>query len=160
MGATSSKDNNFYQGGAAMNKLTKFDPFEEMRALQRQFFGDNWGGSLADVANIAPATDVYTHDDKEMVVEAHLPNFEEKDVDVNIDNGALVISAEKREKEEDKKKKYVVRESTSSFYKRILLPEHADDDKVDAHLENGVLTVTVPFKELPKPKKINIKKKR
>ncbi len=143
-----------------MNKLTRFDPFEEMRALQRQFFGDDWGRPLAEVANTMPATDVYTRDDKEMVVEAHLPNFEEKDVDINIDNGALVISAEKREKEEDKQKKYVVRESSTSFYKRILLPEHADDNKVDAHLENGVLTVTVPFKELPKPKKIDIKKKR
>jgi HSP20 family protein len=143
-----------------MTKLTRFDPFEEMRALQKQFFGDDWGRPLADVANIMPATDVYTRDDKEMIVEAHLPNFEESDVDINIDNGALVISAEKREKEEDKKKKYVVRESSSSFYKRIMLPEHADEDKVDAHLENGVLKVTVPFKELPKPKKISIKKKR
>ena len=144
-----------------MNKLTRFDPFEEMRALQRQFFGDDWGsGLLASAANIAPATDVYVNDDKEMIVEAHLPNFEEKDVDISVDKGALVINAEKHEKEEDKKKKYVVRESSSSFYKRIMLPEHADEDKVGAHLENGVLTVTVPFKELPKPKKIDIKKKR
>lgn len=143
-----------------MSKLTKYDPFEEMRALQRQFFNDNWSSPLADAINNMPATDVYTKDDKEMVVEAHLPNFEEEDVDISIDKGALVIRAEKREKEEDKKKKYVVRESSSSFYKRLLLPEHADEDKVDAHYENGILTVTVPFKELPKPKKINIKKKR
>ena len=143
-----------------MNKMTRFDPFEEMRSLQRQFFGKEWDDLLSSAGQMMPATDVYTKDDKELIVEAHLPYFDEKDVDISIDKGALVIRAEKHDKEEDKKKKYVVRESSNSFYKRIMLPEHADDEKVDAHLEDGVLMVTVPFKELPKPKKINIKKKR
>ncbi len=143
------------------NKLQRFDPFQELRELQRQFFGDGWDDSMFSTAkNMLPATDVYTKDDSEMVVEAHLPHFDEQDVDISVDKGALVIRAEKHEKEEDKKKKYVVRESSSSFYRRIQLPEHADEEKIDAHLENGVLSVTVPFKELPKPKKISIKKKK
>jgi HSP20 family protein len=140
-----------------MTGIIKFDPFEEMRALQRQFFGDDW--AAASAIQLA-ATDVYTEDDKQLIVEAHLPHFEEKDVDISVDKGMLVIRAEKHEKEEDKKKKYVVRESSSSFYRRVRLPEHADDDNIGAHLENGVLKVTVPFKELPQPKKISIKKKR
>ena len=143
-----------------MSKLVRFDPFEEMRTLQRQFFGNDWEDSLSSINRLMPATDVYTKDDKELIVEAHLPHFDDNDVDIRIDNGALVINAEKHDKEEDKKKKYVVRESSNSFYKRVQLPEHADEDKIDAHLEDGVLKVTVPFRELPKPKKVSIKKKK
>lgn len=139
--------------------IVKYDPFEEMRSLQRQFFGDDWfsGGPLKAVQ--LATTDVYTNDDKELVVEAHMPNFAEKDVDVHVENGALVITAEKHEKEEDKKKKYVVRESSSSFYRRVMLPKHADQEAIKAEMHEGVLTVTVPFKELPQPKKIAVKAK-
>ncbi len=140
-----------------MNKLTRFDPFAELNALQRQFFGDDFFTPLKGLA--IPTTDVYTNDDKELVVEAHLPNYEQDDIDIHLDDGSLVISAERHEKEEDKKKKYVVRESASSFYRRIHLPERADADNINAHMEDGVLKVTVPFKELPQPKKIAIKAK-
>jgi HSP20 family protein len=51
----------------------------------------------------------------------------------------------------------MVQESTSSFYRRMALPRQADGDKVDAQFDNGVLKVIVPFKELPKPKKVAIK---
>ncbi|MBW3568555.1 Hsp20/alpha crystallin family protein [Candidatus Parcubacteria bacterium] len=141
-----------------MSNLVRSDPFEEMRALQKQFFGDDLFASPFKGLTV-PTTDVYTDDDKQLTVEAHLPNFSEKDVDVHIDKGALVISAEKREKEEDKKKKYVVRESSSSFYRRIALPERADENNISADMKEGVLKVVVPFKKLPEPKKIAVKSK-
>ncbi len=140
-----------------MTNLVPFDPFSELQALQRNFFGDDW---LMPTRRMhLPTTDVYTEDDKQLVIEAHLPNFDSKDVDVHVDGGALVISAEKHEQEKDKTKKYVVRESSSSFYRRIQLPKAADVDKIDGDMKDGVLKVVVPFKELPAPKKIAIKKK-
>jgi HSP20 family protein len=139
-----------------MTKLTKYDPFSELRAMQRHFFGDDWLMPLTSVNT--PTTDVYTTDnEKELVVEAHLPNFEQDDIDIHVEDGALVIQAEKHEKEEDKKKKYVVRESSSSFYRRIQLPQRADADDVEAHMEDGMLKVVVPLTPLPKPKKIAVK---
>lgn len=137
-----------------MNNLIRYDPLAELNALQKQFFGDDWLSPFKGVT--IPTTDVYTNDGKELVVEAHLPNFAQDDVDIHIDNGALVIQAEKHEKEEDKSKKYVVRESSSSFYRRIQLPERADSDNVNAHLDSGILKVTVPLTPLPEPKKIAI----
>lgn len=140
-----------------MNNLVPFDPFSELQALQRSFFGDDF---LTPVKRMhLPTTDVYTEEDKQLIVEAHLPNFDEKDVDVHVDNGALIVRAEKHEQEKDKTKKYVVRESSSSFYRRIQLPKIADVDKIDADMKDGVLKVLVPFKELPAPKKITVKKK-
>jgi HSP20 family protein len=133
--------------------LVRFDPFAELGALQRRFFEDGMFSPLQGVRR--PTTDIYTEDDNKLTVEAHLPQFDEKDISVDIDEGALVIQAERHDKTEDKKK-YVVRESSSSYYRRIALPDQADEGKIDANFAKGVLTVTVPFKELPTPKKIAI----
>jgi HSP20 family protein len=144
--------------GDYMSKLVRFDPFADLDALQRQLFDIGDTDPMRTVH--MPTTDIYTNDDKEMVVEAHLPNFKDEDVNVSVDDNYLVIQAEKYEKEEDKKKKkYVVRESSSSLYRRIYLPERANGDAIQAHFDNGLLKVTVPFKELPKPKKIMIASK-
>ena len=144
-----------------MSSLVKWDPFAELSVLQKQLFGDDWMTSFKGV-NI-PTTDVYTKDNQ-LKVEAHLPNFEQDDINIQIENNALVISAERHEKEEDKDKKYVVRESSSSFYRRIALPERANVDKIEANLDDGVLKVSIPLTPLPEPKKIAIaassKKKR
>lgn len=140
-----------------MSSLVKWDPFAELATLQKQFFGDDLASAIKGV-NI-PTTDVYTKDNN-LVVEAHLPNFEQKDVNIAVENGALVISAERHEKEEDKDKQYVVRESSSSFYRRIALPKRADSDNINASLDDGVLNVTVPLTPLPEPKKIAISSKK
>ena len=140
-----------------MSNLIKWDPFAELSALQKQFFGDDWMSPLKGV-NI-PTTDVYTRDDN-LVVEAHLPNFEQDDINIQIEDGALIISAERHEKEEDKAKSYVVRESSGSFYRRIALPKRADAEKIEAELDEGVLTVTVPMTPLPEPKKVAISAKK
>lgn len=144
---------NYNERRNIMSNLAKWDPFAELSALQKQFFGDDWMTSFKGV-NV-PTTDVYTKDNQ-LKVEAHLPNFEQDDVNIQVENNALVISAERHEKEEDKDKKYVVRESSSSFYRRIALPERANTDKIEAHLDDGVLKVSVPLTPLPEPKKIAI----
>ncbi|WP_426319909.1 Hsp20/alpha crystallin family protein [Microbacterium sp. E-13] len=133
--------------------LVRFDPFAELRALTRDLFD---GGGLRTMPGRMPTTDVYTEDDKALIVEAHLPNFDEQDVSVDVDRGALVIQAQRHEKEEDKKKKYVVRESTTSFYRSILLPEQADEKEITATFDHGVLKVTVPLAESAAPRKIAI----
>jgi HSP20 family protein len=140
-----------------MNKLTRYDPFAELNALQKQFFGNDWLSPLKSI-NI-PTTDVYTNENNQLIVEAHLPNFQQDDVNIQVDDSALVIQAERHEKEEDKSKKYVVRESSSSFYRRIQLPERADKDKIEAHLDDGILKVAIPMTPLPEPKKIAIESK-
>jgi len=139
-----------------MSNLVRWDPFAELSALQKQFFGDDFMSPLKGM-NI-PTTDVYTKNN-EMVVEAHIPNFNQEDVNIQVENNALVVSAERHEKEEDKDKKYVVRESSSSFYRRIQLPDRANADAIEAHLDEGVLRIRIPLAPLPEPKKIAISAK-
>ncbi|MBI2592157.1 Hsp20/alpha crystallin family protein [Candidatus Saccharibacteria bacterium] len=101
--------------------------------------------------------DVYTEDDKQLVAEVHAPGFTKDDIDISVHEGMLEVKGHKEEKEEDKKKRsYMMRQSSSSFYRRIALPRQADSGRVKANFDNGMLKVTVPFKELPKAKKIAI----
>lgn len=133
--------------------LVRFDPFMGLDPLRREFFDD---GLFRALRGRLPTTDVYTEDDKALVVEAHLPNFDEKDITVDIDKGTLVIQAERHERDEDKKKKYVVRESSSSFYRSIVLPEQAEEGGISADFSKGILKVTVPLTQAATPKKIAI----
>jgi len=138
-----------------MSNLIKFDPFAEIQALQKQFFSDDWFSPIKSMQ--MPTTDVYTsNNDKELHIEAHLPNFEQKDIDISVDKGSLIIRAERHEQEKDKDKKYIVRESSTSFYRSIRLPEAADENSIKAKMKNGILKVSVQFKDLPTPKQIAI----
>ena len=75
-------------------------------------------------------------------VTAELPGLDEKDVRVEIANGVLSISGEKKSESEDKDRRFSER-YYGRFERRIPL-EDVDEDKVTASFKNGVLTVTVP----------------
>lgn len=144
-----------------MNGLVRFDPFRELGSLHKQLddmFNSFWSDNLSTLKGGMPATDVYTEDDKQLVAEVHAPGFSKDDIEVNVHDGVLEVKGHKQEKEEqkDKQRSYMMRQSSSSFSRRIVLPRHADADKVQANFENGMLKVVVPFKELPKPKKVAI----
>lgn len=142
-----------------MNELMRWDPFKDLSSLHRQLdnmFSDFWSGETPWRGNM-PAMDVYTEDDKQLVAEVHAPGFTKDDIDISVHEGMLEVKGHKEEKEEDKKKRsYMMRQSSSSFYRRIALPRQADSGRVKANFDNGMLKVTVPFKELPKAKKIAI----
>ena len=80
--------------------------------------------------------------DKEVKVVADLPGLDEKDVQVELANGVLVIKGEKKIETEDKDLMFSER-YYGRFERRIPL-EDVDEDKVGASFKNGVLTVTLP----------------
>lgn len=142
-----------------MNLVRWNDPFAGLTNMHSQLddMFNNFFGSMPSAQNI-PAMDIYTEDDKSLVAEVHAPGFGKDDVEVSVHNGVLEIKGEKHAKEEgkDKKRSYMVRESHASFYRSIALPKYADADNIAADFTDGVLKVTVPFKELPAPKRIAI----
>lgn len=145
-------------------KIVRFsDPFAELSALHSQLdemFNEAFGQTSTQMTNM-PFMDVYNEDGNQLVAEIHAPGFNKDDVSVSINQGMLEIKGEKKEKEEqkDKKRNYMVRESSESFYRRIALPKQADADNIAAEFDNGILKISVPFKELPKPKQIKISAK-
>lgn len=132
-----------------MSNLSRFNPLAplaDLASLQREFFGDDPFGLVRSAS--VPTTDVYEKNGT-LFVEAHLPNFDRDDVKVNVEDGHLVISADRHEKSEDADRKYVVRESSTSFRRRISLPDGVDTTAISGSLDDGILTVEIP---LPKPK--------
>ena len=90
-------------------------------------------------------------------IHADLPGFTKKDINIETENNQLVIQAKKDEKDKQKEKNYLRKERRSIYYKRILsLGSEVDTQKINAKLEDGVLTILLPKKEKSLPSKINI----
>jgi HSP20 family protein len=145
-----------------MELVKRSRPSTGIRSLHDQIddmFNDFFRGSgLGSLTQSFPSLDVYNEDDKNMVVELQAPGYEEKDIDLSLQNGILEIKAQRQAKEESdgKKRGYMIRESSSNFYRRIVLPEYIDEGKVNAELDKGILRITIPFVERPEPKRIKI----
>ena len=78
----------------------------------------------------------------EIKVTAELPGLDEKDVDIRLSDGVLVISGEKKTETEDKNRLFSER-TYGQFERRIPL-DGIDEEKVSASFKNGVLLVTLP----------------
>ncbi|MDH5463500.1 MAG: Hsp20/alpha crystallin family protein [Nitrosopumilus sp.] len=94
------------------------------------------------------------------VVTADMPRIKKEEINLNVGDDYVDISAEHKESEEEKKKKYLRKEhSEISIHRRMSLPERVKPADVKAKLNNGILTVEIPKeKPTPQPKstKINI----
>ena len=105
----------------------------------------------------APAVEIYEKGD-DLVVRAELPGVEKNDIEVNVEDGVLVLKGErKRSSEVEEAKVYRVERSYGSFVRRFSLPRGLDASRVSAALENGVLEITLPKADEAKSKKVEIK---
>lgn len=106
--------------------------------------------------DFTPSVDVW--DDKDNIyVEADIPGVEQKDINVNLKDNALTISAKKEEAKEEKKKNYYRAERyQGSFYRTMQLSSSVDESKIKANYKNGVLKLIFPKKEKEKAKEIKI----
>ncbi|WP_167108802.1 Hsp20/alpha crystallin family protein [Sphingomonas oligoaromativorans] len=84
--------------------------------------------------------------EKELRIIAELPGLDEKDIDIEVEEGALTIRGEKKAEVEDRERGYSER-SYGRFERRIGLPRGIDRDKTSATFRNCVLVVTLPRTE-------------
>ncbi len=145
-------------------KREESNPFallrREMDDLFDNFFQgfemEPFGGRLGA---FSPDIDV-VENEREIKVKAELPGMDEKDIDVSVNEDALIIRGEKKEEQEDKGKDYYRMErSYGSFTRTIPLPAEVETDKVEAKFRKGVLTVVLPktAKAVEGTKKIAVK---
>ncbi len=106
------------------------------------------------LANISETKDYF-------IISAEMPGMDKGDLEVTIHDGMLEIKGEhKEEKKEEEKGELIRREYRSaSYYRAFNLPEYIDEDKIDASLDKGVLTIKVPKIEPPEPEKKKIEVK-
>jgi HSP20 family protein len=120
----------------------------EMNRMFDQFFDDPFTllsiPSMRSVSDFMPRIDV-SETDAAMQVTAELPGMEEKDIQISLENDALVISGEKKSDVEEKGKSYHRVERTYGSFQRVIpLVGDVQEDKVEASFKNGVLHVTLP----------------
>jgi len=104
----------------------------------------------------APAVDIY-ETDKEIVMKAELPEMQEKDIDIKVEDNILSITGERRMEKEVKEENYHrIERAYGSFNRSFTLPRTVDRENIKAAYKDGVLKVTLPKKEEVKPKQIKI----
>lgn len=148
-----------------MNVLTRWNPYREMLSLRDQMdrlFEDTfslfpsaqnrfqmpriWGLDL----DVSETDEAYT-------VKAAVPGITPEELDITLTNNVLTIKGELEAAEEQEGEVYHMRELRyGSFSRSLTLPEQVNADEIEAHVENGILTVLVPKSEESKPKRIPV----
>ncbi len=134
-------------------KLSR-DPY----SLARELLGWDpfYGGRQASA--FAPTFEV-KETNEGFVIKADLPGVDEKNLDVNLHNGVLTVAGHRDAEERREGETYALYERQyGSFTRSFALPDVADGDRIDAKLDNGVLTLAIPKKSEAKPRKISVKK--
>jgi HSP20 family protein len=126
---------------------SRWDPFRDFGELTRWF-----DSAVPQVWS--PSADV-RETDTEYVLDVELPGVTRDDITVDLTGNRLAITGELKEQEQEGRYHRRTRR-TGKFSYRVLLPRGVDGDKVEAALENGVLTVRVPKSETAQPRRIEI----
>ena len=142
--------------------VTRWDLFAGINSLQNQvnrLFEDTFHrgrSSQADLAAWAPAVDIY-ETENELVVKADLPEVQEKDLDIRVENNTLTIRGERKFIREVTEENYLrVERAYGTFTRSFSLPNTVNTEGIQADYQNGVLTVKMPKREESKPKQIKI----
>jgi HSP20 family protein len=145
-----------------MNTVTRGDQSRGLISLQDQvnrLFEDNFTrerSGHAELATWAPPVDIY-ETENELVVKVDLPDLEEKDIDVRVENNMLTIRGERKFDKEVNEDNYLrVERAYGPFMRSFSLPNTVNSENIRAGYHNGVLTLHMAKLEESKPKQIKI----
>lgn len=116
-------------------------------------FGSRWSERF-------PKMDVSETDDM-LKASIEVPGMDEKDVSLTIDGNILTVKGERKEERKEEKENYSLNERHYGAIERSFrLPDTADQDKIEAVLKKGILSLTVPKTATPEKttRKVEIKK--
>jgi len=104
----------------------------------------------------SPAVDIY-ETENDLVLKADIPEVDPKHVAIQMENGTLTLKGERKfEEQENGKGFHRIERGYGSFVRAFSLPDTVDAEKVKADYKSGVLTVTLPKKEVAKPRTVNV----
>ena len=132
-------------------KMNEVRPMSNMLSLFDDFFNRVFEEEGSDENFRAMAMDITEHD-KEFSIQANLPGFKKDNVKISVHDNQLLIEAMCEDnKEEQKGTVYRCERYSGSYRRNLMLPENANISAINAKMEDGVLTLTIPKKE-PTPK--------
>jgi HSP20 family protein len=141
--------------------IIRWEPTRELQTIQQEvnrlfgaaFDSQTRNGSLR---RWIPSMGLVEEKD-EFVLRADLPGVDEADVKVELEDGVLTISGERKSEHEERRGGYHrIERASGSFSRSLTVPEGIDPDAVKASFEKGVLEVRVPKPEAQKPRRVPI----
>ena len=142
-----------------MATLVRWAPFSELASLQNEMSRFMYGlleGNGSSTQSWVPTADVW-ETEREIVYAFDLPGVSEEKISVELDDGALTVTAEReREQTAEDGRYYRFERRYGTFTRTIGVPQGVDEDAVTADYRNGVLEVHVAKPEQPTPKKIQV----
>jgi len=141
--------------------LVRWDPTRELDSLQSEFnrlFDSFIGNGRSEVRarRWVPAVDL-VETEGNLVLRADLPGLEKDDVAIEVKDGVLTLSGERRAEHEDKAEGYYrVERAFGRFSRSLTLPQGIEPDSIDAEFTDGVLEIRIPKPEERKPHRVAI----
>src|SRR3954454_7048609 len=145
--------------------LIRWEPAREVASLQQEmnrlfssFFDAPSGGAGngETVRRWVPAMDLVETDDS-FVLKADLPGLDEKDVKIEVEDGVLTVSGERKAEHEEKREGYYrVERAFGSFGRSLTLPQGVSAEAIAADFTDGVLEVRIPKPEEKRPHRVAI----
>ena len=135
--------------------IIRFDPFADLLTNRGPHDADfaSWGGS----GRWVPAVDIFENGKQELVLKAELPDMKREDIQVVFENNTLTLKGERKFNGEVTQEQFHrVERAYGTFSRSFSLPSTVDASKIAAEYKNGVLTVTLPFREEARPRTINV----
>src|ERR1700720_958306 len=124
------------------------------RLLEDNFTHDR--SNHADLASWAPAVDIY-ETENELVVKADLPDLQDKEIDVRVENNTLTIRGERKFEKDVSEEDYLrIERACGSFIRSFSLPNTVNSENIRAEYHNGVLSLHMAKREESKRKQIKI----
>ena len=141
-----------------MKKIVTYKPFgTTLSPLWNSFMEDFFDMGLSNNFK-KPFVDIIEKENS-YEFDIELPGFTEDEIDVRIEKNVLTVKAEKQTKGEEKEKgKHLISERVEKYYRSFMLPENANEEKINAKFDNGILALEILKKEKKEPKKIEIAK--
>ena len=137
------------------------DPFASLRYMQKELerlMGRGWfdqgqrvGGGTYPPVNVLNGPD-------DTIVQCEVAGVARDDLDISITGETLVVKGVKKAPADEDKLHYQRRErGCGEFSRTVVLPDPVDADKIEANLENGILTIRLPKSEAARPRHIAVK---
>lgn len=142
--------------------VVRWDPFRDLLTLQdrmNRLFDESMRGARPvdeSTTSWSPAVDIY-ETENEIVLKAELPEVNQKDIDIQIENSTLTIQGERKPDTTIKQENYHrIERSCGRFNRSFTLPNLVDQEKIKAEYKDGILKIELPKREERKPKQIKV----
>ncbi|MBQ1236485.1 MAG: Hsp20/alpha crystallin family protein [Oscillospiraceae bacterium] len=137
--------------------ISTYNPFQEVEDFERSFFNSPFSSFFGTQDLAEFKTDV-TDEGDHYLLEADLPGFEKKDIQLEISGDTLTVRALRHSKveEKDNKDKLVRIERSYGSYSRQFDISGVEAERIKARYDNGVLKLTLPKKQAELPEALHL----